>query len=66
MGEFTKYVRASAEGEKPVYNKTSGIKEDVKQIVADVVRMASPRFLRNRQEYLDKREAQSTDSNNRY
>lgn len=68
-----KYERYDAPGGKPGYRKTTGLAEDVKQIVSDVARAVTPRSLLNRSANVDavvdgerKREGQSTDSNNKY
>lgn len=66
MGDSVKRVRTSP----GAYYKTTGVKEDIKQIVTDVARIVSPRVLRERSDDVDdavrKREGQSTDSNNKY
>ena len=69
MGD-TKYTRMSEDGQKPSFFKTSGAKSDVKQMISDLARMASPRALRERKNDVDdqlrRHEGQTTDSNNRY
>lgn len=66
----TKYTRYESPDGKPGYFKTTGVKEDIKQIVSDVARMVTPRALRERKNDVDDavrmREGQSTDSNNKY
>lgn len=56
--------------DKPVYNRKTTLKEDIKDIVKSVAQIVSPRPLRERASDVDdqvrRREGQSTDSNNRY